>query len=92
LNERNAETLNHDPGDKLFLHLSPDGHWLMYFVYPGGFSPTKAPLLMRAPLAGGPSEFIFKARPGSDFSLPEGAGDYVFLERTGKSATRVLCP
>jgi DNA-binding winged helix-turn-helix (wHTH) protein/Tol biopolymer transport system component len=67
LNERNAEALNADPGDKLSLHLSPDGHWLMYFVYLGGFSPTKAPLLMRAPIAGGPSQFMFKARPGSDF-------------------------
>src|SRR5215831_17789946 len=67
LNERNAETLIADPGDKVSLHLSPDGHSLLYFVYPGGFSPTKAPSLMRAPLAGGPAQFIFKARPASDF-------------------------
>ena len=55
------------PEDKLSLHFSPDGQWLMYFAFPGGYSVTKAPLLMRAPLSGGPPQFVFKARPASDF-------------------------
>ena len=67
LNQRNAEALIADPGDKVSLHLSPDGHSLLYFVYPDGFSPTKAPSLMRTPLAGGPAQFMFKASPASDF-------------------------
>ena len=67
MDERNAETLIADPEDKLYIHLSPDGRWLMYFAYPGGFSPTKSPLLMKAPLSGGPSQLVYKARPASDF-------------------------
>jgi hypothetical protein len=39
----------------------------MYFAFPGGYSAAKAPLLMRAPLSGGPPQFVFKARPASDF-------------------------
>jgi DNA-binding winged helix-turn-helix (wHTH) protein/Tol biopolymer transport system component len=65
--ERTAESLIADPEDKLSLHLSPDGQWLMYFAFPGGYSAAKAPLLMRAPLSGGPPQFVFKARPASDF-------------------------
>ncbi len=65
--ERTAEALIVGPEDKLFLHLSPDGKWLMYFAFPGGYSAMKAPLLMRAPLSGGPPQLVFKARPGSDF-------------------------
>jgi len=65
--ERTAEALIAGPEDKLSLHLSPDGQWLMYFAFPGGYSIAKAPLLMRAPLSGGPPQFVFKARPASDF-------------------------
>jgi DNA-binding winged helix-turn-helix (wHTH) protein/Tol biopolymer transport system component len=65
--ERIAEALVAGPEDKLSLHLSPDGQWLMYFAFPGGYSATKSPLLMRAPLSGGPPQLVFKARPGSDF-------------------------
>jgi DNA-binding winged helix-turn-helix (wHTH) protein/Tol biopolymer transport system component len=65
--ERTAEALIAGAEDKLFLHLSPDGQWLMYFAFPGGYSAAKAPLLMRAPLSGGPPQFVFKARPASDF-------------------------
>jgi DNA-binding winged helix-turn-helix (wHTH) protein/Tol biopolymer transport system component len=65
--ERAAEALIAGPEDKLSLHLSPDGRWLMYFAFPGGYSTAKAPLLMRAPLSGGPPQFVFKARPASDF-------------------------
>ena len=79
LTERNAEALIADAGDKLFLHVSPDGHSLLYFAFPGGFSPTKAPLLMRAPLAGGPSEFVFKARPASDFRCVKALGTTCIL-------------
>ena len=64
---RTAEALIAGPEDKLSLHLSPDGQWLMYFAFPGGYSVTKAPLLMRAPLSGGPPQFVFEARPASDF-------------------------
>src|SRR5580700_6511000 len=67
VDERTAEALITGPEDKLSLHLSPDGQWLMYFAFPGGFSVTKAPLLMRAPLSGGPPQLVLKARPGSDF-------------------------
>jgi DNA-binding winged helix-turn-helix (wHTH) protein/Tol biopolymer transport system component len=67
LNERTAEPLVTGPEDKLSLHLSPDGRWLLYFAFPGGYSQTKAPLLMRAPLSGGPPQFVFKARPAADF-------------------------
>jgi Tol biopolymer transport system component len=62
VDERTAEALITGPEDKLSLHLSPDGQWLMYFAFPGGYSVTKAPLLMRAPLSGGPPQFVFKAR------------------------------
>jgi DNA-binding winged helix-turn-helix (wHTH) protein/Tol biopolymer transport system component len=65
--ERTAEALIAGPEDKLSLHLSPDGQWLMYFAFPGGYAETKAPILMRAPLSGGPPQVIFKVRPGSDF-------------------------
>jgi len=65
--ERTAEALIAGPEDKLSLHLSPDAQWLMYFAFPGGYSATKAPLLMRAPLSGGPPQLVFKARPASDF-------------------------
>jgi DNA-binding winged helix-turn-helix (wHTH) protein/Tol biopolymer transport system component len=65
--ERTAEALITGPEDKLSLHLSPDGQWLMFFAFPGGYSVTKAPLLMRAPLSGGPPQLVFKARPISDF-------------------------
>jgi DNA-binding winged helix-turn-helix (wHTH) protein/Tol biopolymer transport system component len=65
--ERTAEALIAGPEDKLFLHLSPDGQWLMYFAFPGGYSAAKSPLLMRAPLSGGPPQLVFKARPASDF-------------------------
>jgi DNA-binding winged helix-turn-helix (wHTH) protein/Tol biopolymer transport system component len=64
---RTAEALITGPEDKLSLHLSPDGQWLMYFAFPGGYSAAKAPLLMRAPLSGGPPQLVFKARPASDF-------------------------
>jgi eukaryotic-like serine/threonine-protein kinase len=67
VDERTAEALITGPEDKLSLHLSPDGQWLMYFAFPGGYSVMKAPLLMRAPLSGGPPQLVFKARPGSDF-------------------------
>ncbi len=67
VDERTAEALITGPEDKLSLHLSPDGQWLMYFAFPGGYSVTKAPLLMRAPLSGGPPQVVFKARPASDF-------------------------
>jgi DNA-binding winged helix-turn-helix (wHTH) protein/Tol biopolymer transport system component len=65
--ERTAEALIAGPEDKLSLHLSPDGQWLMYFAFPGGYAAAKAPLLMRVPLSGGPPQLVFKARPGSDF-------------------------
>jgi DNA-binding winged helix-turn-helix (wHTH) protein/Tol biopolymer transport system component len=65
--ERTAEALIAGPEDKLSLHLSPDGQWIMYFAFPGGYSAAKAPLLMRAPLSGGPPQFVFKTRPASDF-------------------------
>jgi DNA-binding winged helix-turn-helix (wHTH) protein/Tol biopolymer transport system component len=65
--ERTAEALVSGPEDKLSLHLTPDGQWLMYFAFPGGYAPTREPLLMRAPLSGGPPQFLFKARPASDF-------------------------
>jgi hypothetical protein len=39
----------------------------MYFAFPGGYSAIKAPLLMRAPLSGGPPQLVLKARPASDF-------------------------
>jgi DNA-binding winged helix-turn-helix (wHTH) protein/Tol biopolymer transport system component len=65
--ERTADALITGPEDKLSLHLSPDGQWLMYFAFPGGYSVTKAPLLMRAPLSGGPPQLVFKAQPASDF-------------------------
>ena len=65
--ERTADALITGPEDKLSLHLSPDGQWLIYFAFPGGYSVTKAPLLMRAPLSGGPPQLLFKARPASDF-------------------------
>jgi DNA-binding winged helix-turn-helix (wHTH) protein/Tol biopolymer transport system component len=67
IDERTAEALITGPEDKLSLHLSPDGQWLMYFAFPGGYSMMKAPLLMRAPLSGGPPQLVFKARTGSDF-------------------------
>lgn len=67
LGERTAEALIAGPEDKLSLHLSPDGQWLMYFAFPGGYSVTKGPLLMRAPLSGRPPQLVFKARPASDF-------------------------
>ena len=67
VDERTAEALITGPEDKLSLHLSPDGQWLLYFAFPGGYSLTKAPLLMRAPLSGGPPQLVFKARPASDF-------------------------
>jgi DNA-binding winged helix-turn-helix (wHTH) protein/Tol biopolymer transport system component len=67
VSERTAEALIAGPEDKLSLHLSPDGQWLMYLAFPGGYSAAKAPLLMRAPLSGGPPQFMFKARPDSDF-------------------------
>jgi DNA-binding winged helix-turn-helix (wHTH) protein/Tol biopolymer transport system component len=67
VDEQTAEALITGPEDKLFLHLSPDGQWLMYFAFPGGYSAMKAPLLMRAPLSGGPPQLVFKARPASDF-------------------------
>ncbi|HST12069.1 MAG TPA: hypothetical protein VLL05_16960, partial [Terriglobales bacterium] len=65
--ERTAEPLITGPEDKNTIHLTPDGEWLMYFAFPGGYSPTKAPLLMRVPLSGGPPQFVLKARPTSDF-------------------------
>jgi DNA-binding winged helix-turn-helix (wHTH) protein/Tol biopolymer transport system component len=65
--ERTAEALIAGPEDKLSLHLSPDGQWLMYFAFPGGYAAAEAPLLMRVPLSGGPPQLVFKARPGSDF-------------------------
>jgi Tol biopolymer transport system component len=65
--ERTAEPLITGPEDKNTIHLTPDGRWLLYFAFPGGYSPTKAPLLMRVPLSGGPPQFVFKARPTSDF-------------------------
>jgi DNA-binding winged helix-turn-helix (wHTH) protein/Tol biopolymer transport system component len=65
--EPSAEALITGPDDKLSLHVSPDGQWLMYFAFPGGYSATKAPLLMRAPLSGGSPHVVFKARPASDF-------------------------
>jgi hypothetical protein len=58
--ERTAEALITCPEDKLSLHLSPDGQWLMYFAFPGGYTMTKAPLLMRAALSGGPPQLVFK--------------------------------
>jgi DNA-binding winged helix-turn-helix (wHTH) protein/Tol biopolymer transport system component len=67
VDEQTAEALITSPEDKLFLHLSPDGQWLMYFAFRGGYSAMKAPLLMRAPLSGGPPQLVFKARPASDF-------------------------
>jgi DNA-binding winged helix-turn-helix (wHTH) protein/Tol biopolymer transport system component len=67
LDEQTAEALITGPEDKLTLHLSPDGQWLMYFAFPGGYSAIKAPLLMRAPLSGGPPQLVLKARPASDF-------------------------
>jgi Tol biopolymer transport system component len=67
VDERTAEAIITGPEDKLSLHLSPDGQWLLYFAFLGGYAVTKAPLLMRAPLSGGPPQLVFKARPGSDF-------------------------
>jgi DNA-binding winged helix-turn-helix (wHTH) protein/Tol biopolymer transport system component len=67
VDEQTAESLITGPEDKLSLHLSPDGQWLMYLAFPGGYSAMKAPLLMRAPLSGGPRQLVFKARPASDF-------------------------
>jgi DNA-binding winged helix-turn-helix (wHTH) protein/Tol biopolymer transport system component len=67
LDQQNANVLITGPEDKLSLHLSPDGQWLMYFAFPGGYSVKKVPLLMRAPLSGGPPQLVFKARPASDF-------------------------
>jgi DNA-binding winged helix-turn-helix (wHTH) protein/Tol biopolymer transport system component len=67
VDEQTAEALVTGPEDKLSLHLSPDGQWLMYLAFSGGYSAMKAPLLMRAPLAGGPPQLVFKAPSASDF-------------------------
>jgi serine/threonine protein kinase len=67
LEERNAESLVSGSGDKLWIRLSPDNAWLMYFAFPGGFSVTKNPVLMRAQVSGGAPEFVLTTTPGATF-------------------------
>ena len=72
LEQRTAEPVVTSREDKIMARLSPDGAWVIYFAFPGGFS--SSPKLMRAPISGGPSEFIVGAPPGADFfcaRLPE---------------------
>jgi hypothetical protein len=91
VDERTAEALITGPEDKLSLHLSPDGQWLMYFAFPGGYSVTKAPLLMRGSALRRPSATGIQSAPCLRFSLPESPRNYVRLERMGEQATCVLC-
>src|SRR5262249_24548723 len=67
LEQRNAEPLVSGQEDKLWLRLSPDNSWLFYFAFPGGFSQTKSPMLMRAQVSGGPPQFVLATQPGADF-------------------------
>jgi serine/threonine protein kinase len=65
LNGDTAEPLVTGPNDGADGRVSPDGAWLVYFV--STVKDPNAPLqVMRAPLSGGPSQFVLTARPVSD--------------------------
>jgi hypothetical protein len=78
--------------DKLYTRLSTDGAWVMYFAFPGGYSPAKSLKLMRAPISGGSSEFVGGVRAGANFSLCASAGDGVRPERVVQLAFYALDP
>jgi eukaryotic-like serine/threonine-protein kinase len=67
LDRRIAEPLTSGPDDKLYLRVSPDGAWLLYFVFASGLGPTKSPKLMRAPISGGAAQPVLTARRDSNF-------------------------
>jgi Tol biopolymer transport system component/predicted Ser/Thr protein kinase len=67
LDQRTAEPVVTSREDKFRALVSPDGAWVMYFAFPGGYSSEKSPKLMRAPISGGPSEFIAEVDPSADF-------------------------
>jgi Tol biopolymer transport system component len=66
LNGDTAEPLITGPNDSADARVSPDGAWLLYFV--STLEDLTDPLrVMRAPVAGGPSQLVLTARPWSDF-------------------------
>jgi Tol biopolymer transport system component len=67
LDQRTAEAVVTSREDKFSARLSPDGAWVMYFAFPGGYSSAKSPNLMRAPISGGPPEFIAAVDPSAEF-------------------------
>ena len=67
LEQRTAEPLVSGPEDKFNIKLSPDNSGLLYFAFPGGFSPTKKPMLMRSQIPGGTPEFLLTGGLGADF-------------------------
>ena len=91
VDERTAEALIAGPEDKLSLHLSPDGQWLMYFAFPGGYSADESAASDASSALGRPSATGIQSAACLRFSLPESPRDYVRPERMGEPATRVLC-
>jgi len=65
LNGDTAEPLITGPNDEADGRVSPDGAWLLYFV--STMENVTDPLrVMRAPVTGGPSQWVLTARPFSD--------------------------
>jgi len=84
LDRRTAEPIVTSREDKLGAVASPDGAWVMYVAFPGGYSADKSANLMRAPISGGPSEFLATLDSSADFhcALPP-ATRCVLSEREG---------
>jgi serine/threonine protein kinase len=53
------------PGEFHDAHISPDGKWVFWLIYPGKGEQPETVQLMRAPIAGGPAELVSPVRLGS---------------------------
>jgi len=67
LDQRMAAPLTSGPGYKGYLRSSPDGIWLLYFLFVGGWGQPNGPTLMRAPISGGAAQTVVTARRDSNF-------------------------
>lgn len=75
LDQQEPDLIPTGPGSPQFARMSPDGAWVLY---PNGDYP-KTDRLMRAPLAGGPSEVVLNRVNIQDFSCPRSPGSQCVL-------------
>ena len=65
LDDETSELVVTAPGEFHDGHISPDGKWALWTIYPGKDPQPETVPLMRAPITGGPPELVMNVRFGS---------------------------